>query len=163
MFRFVARGPVPREPSAVLKQDGQDLQDLQDEARLQSAQTQRSALGKRAYLINTVARGPVPRKRRRSNMARDRPSPYDKGKGYRRARACPSRTFNCLKQDGQDEQDEQDEAAGTPKTGLADLNGYRDATITRRKGPADLNVYRTSAQHGEKVHRTLMSIEKFAI
>ena len=40
----------------------------------------------------------------------------------RSARACPSRMFNCLKQDGQDKQDFQDEAAGTPKTGLEDLN-----------------------------------------
>ena len=96
-------------------------------------------------------------------MARDRPSPYDKGEGYRSAGDRPPRAFRCLKQDGQDEQDLQDEAAGTPKTGLEDLNVYRDATITRRKGPADLNVYRTSAQQREKVWKTLMSIEKFAI
>ena len=54
----------------------------------------------------------------------------------RRARACPSHAFR-LKQDGQDLQDAQDEG---------------------EKGLEDLNVYRTEAQHGEKVHRTLIAI-----
>ena len=44
-------------------------------------------------------------------VARDRPSPYDKGEGYRSAGACPARFFCCLNQDFQDEQDVQDGAA----------------------------------------------------
>ena len=59
----------------------------------------------------------------------------------RRARACPSPAFNCLKQDGQDCQDLQDE--------------QDEAARTRRKGLEDLNGYRTSAQHGEKVREVL--------
>ena len=43
----------------------------------------------------------------------------------RSARDRPSQTFSCLKQDEQDLQDGQDAAAGTPKTGLEDLNVYR--------------------------------------
>ena len=60
---------------------------------------------------------------------------------FRSAGACPPRTFSCLKQDFQDAQDAQDEAAGTPRTGLEDLNVYSTAAATRRKGPADLNGY----------------------
>ena len=41
------------------------------------------------------------------------------------ARACPSPTFSCLKQDFQDFQDVQDEAAGTRREGLEVLHVYR--------------------------------------
>ena len=66
-------------------------------------------------------------------MARDRPPPYDKGEGYRSAGACPPQTFSCLKQDGQDKQDFQDEAAGRLRTGLEDLNVYRNSSRNTEK------------------------------
>ena len=93
----------------------------------------KGALTKRAYpgifisRIRAVVRGP-------SRL-------YQRDAGFPASPTLPPRTFSCLKQDLQDLQDLQDEAAGTPRTGLEDLNVYSTATATRRKGPADLNVY----------------------
>ena len=72
--------------------------------------------------------------------ARDRPSPYDKGEGYRSAGACPPLFFVCLKQDFQDEQDFQDGAAQE-----------RGEKVWKPLMSID-----TQPQQGEKVRRTLI-------